>query len=106
MSLEGKISRQKLTYFGHVMRANSLEKDLLLGMVSRWRKQGQPKTRWMDTVMKDMNMNQLKTKWDVKWMSEFQTNFVAIEFTTPKKPKNLAWRKTNQTKVSCVLALA
>ena len=36
----GKITKQKLTYFGHVMRANSLEKTMMLGMVS-----GQEETR-------------------------------------------------------------
>ena len=57
MSLEGKITRQKLTYFGHVMRANSLEKAMLMGMVSGKRKQGRPKTRWLDTVKADTDMN-------------------------------------------------
>ena len=57
VSLEGEITRQKLTYFGHVMRANLLEKEMLLGMVSGKRKQGRPKTRWLDTIKKDTGMN-------------------------------------------------
>ena len=31
-SLEAKISKLKLTYFGHVMRTNSLEKSVMLEM--------------------------------------------------------------------------
>ena len=52
----------KLTYFGHVMRASSLEKEMLLGMVSGKRKQGGPKTRWLDTIKSDtgMTIKQLK----------------------------------------------
>lgn len=56
MSLGGKIIRQKLSYFGHVMRANSLEKEVILGKVSGRRKRGAPKTRWLDTIKKDMGM--------------------------------------------------
>ena len=57
MSLEGKITRLKLTYFGRVTRASSLEKEMLLGMVSGERKQGRPKTRWLDTIKNDTGMN-------------------------------------------------
>ena len=57
MSLEGEITRLKLTYFGRVMRASSLEKEMLLGMVSGKRKQGGPKTRWLDTIKNDTGMN-------------------------------------------------
>ena len=34
LSLEAKITRLRLTYFGHVMRVNSLEKSIMVGMVS------------------------------------------------------------------------
>ena len=62
MSLEGRIVRQKLTYFGHVMRTNSLKKAMMLGMVSGKRGRGKPKTRWLDTIKTDteMTIQQLK----------------------------------------------
>ena len=53
MSFNAKITKQKLTYFGHVMRANSLEKAIMLGMVSGKRRRGRPKTRWIDTIKND-----------------------------------------------------
>ena len=56
-SLEAKITRLRLTYFGHVMRANSLEKSIMLGMVSGNRRRGRPRTRWLDTIKADTNMN-------------------------------------------------
>ena len=56
-SLAAKITRLRLTYFGHVMRANSLEKSIMLGMVSENRRRGRPRTRWLDTIKADTNMN-------------------------------------------------
>ena len=57
MSLEGKIAKQRLSYFGHVMRSTSLEKDLMLGLVSGNRRPGRQRTRWLDTVTEDTNRN-------------------------------------------------
>ncbi len=58
----GKITKQKLTYFGHVMRANSLEKTMMLGMVNGKRRRGRPKTRWLNTIKDDTarTINELK----------------------------------------------
>ena len=62
LSLEGKITKQKLSCFGNVMRTNSLEKEMMLGMVGGKRSPGRPRTRWLDTVKTDteMNINELK----------------------------------------------
>ncbi|XP_064138149.1 EF-hand calcium-binding domain-containing protein 7 isoform X3 [Loxodonta africana] len=50
-SLEAKMARLRLTYFGHVVRRDqSLEKDIILGRVQGQRKRGRPSTRWTDTV--------------------------------------------------------
>ena len=35
------------------MRTNSLEKAIMLGMVSGKRRRGRPKTRWIDTIKND-----------------------------------------------------
>ena len=56
-SLEGLITKQRLSYFGHIMRANSLETTLMLGMVSGRRRRGRQRTRWMDTIKTDMDMS-------------------------------------------------
>src|SRR5256885_7987428 len=56
MSLDGKITKQRLSFFGHVMRADSLETSLMLGNVSGNRRRGRQRTRWLDTVKAFMNM--------------------------------------------------
>jgi hypothetical protein len=50
-SLEATILRLKLRYFGHVMRAEgSLERDIMLGQVAGYRRQGKPRMRWLDSI--------------------------------------------------------
>ena len=45
-SLEGLILKQKLQYFGHLMRrADSLEKTLMLGKIEGRRRRGQQRMR-------------------------------------------------------------
>ena len=46
----------KLQYFGHMMlRANSLEKTLMLGKIEG-RRRGQQRMRWLDGITNSMNM--------------------------------------------------
>ena len=61
-SLVGKVTKQKLSYLGHVIMANSLEKEIMLGMVGGKREPGRPRTQWLDTIKTDteMNINKLK----------------------------------------------
>jgi hypothetical protein len=50
-SLEATILRLKLRYFGHVMSAKgSLERDIMLGQVAGYRRQGKPRMRWLDSI--------------------------------------------------------
>ena len=49
--LEALIKKQKLSYFGHIMRReNSLEKSIMLGMGGGTRKRGRPRARWLDDI--------------------------------------------------------
>jgi len=49
-SLEGLMLKLKLQYFGHlIQRANSLEKNLMLGKFEGRRK-GQQRMRWLDGI--------------------------------------------------------
>ena len=50
-SLEGRMLRLKLQYFGHLMRrVDSLEKTLLLGGIGGRRRRGQQRMRWLDGI--------------------------------------------------------
>ena len=47
----------KLQYFGHLMqRANSLEKTLMLGKIEGRKRGRQERMRWLDDIIKSMNM--------------------------------------------------
>ena len=46
-SLEGLMLKLKLQYFGHLMlRADSMEKTLMLGKIEGRRRRGQQRMRW------------------------------------------------------------
>ena len=55
-SLEGLML--KLQYFGHLMQiADSLEKTLMLGKIEGMRRRGQQKMRWLNGIIKPMDMS-------------------------------------------------
>ena len=57
-SLEGMMLKQKLQYFGHLMRrVDSLEKTLMLGGIEGRRKRGQQRMRWLDGITDSMDMS-------------------------------------------------
>ena len=59
-SLEGLMLKLKLQYFGYLMqRADSLEKNLMLGKINgrRGQRKGRQRIRWLDGIMDSMNMS-------------------------------------------------
>ena len=57
ISLEGMILKQKLQYFGHLMRrVDSLEKTLMLGGIGGRRRREQQRMRWMDGITDSMDV--------------------------------------------------
>ena len=47
----------KLQYFGHLMRrADSFEKNLMLGKIEDSRRRGRQRMRWVDSITDSMDM--------------------------------------------------
>ena len=62
--LEGLKLKLKLQYFGHLMqRADSLEKNLMLGKTEGRRRRGRQRMRWLDgiTDWMDMSLSELRS---------------------------------------------
>ena len=66
-SLEGLMLNLKLQYFGHLMlRADSLEKTLMLGKIEGRRRRGQQRLRRLDDITGSMYMSLSKVQEMVK----------------------------------------
>ena len=56
ISLEGKMLKLKVQYFGHLMRrVDSLEKTVMLGGIGGRRRRERPKMRWLDGITDSMD---------------------------------------------------
>ena len=56
-SLEGLMLKLKLQYFDHLMlRADSLEKTLMLGKIEGRRRRGRQRMRWLDGITDSMDL--------------------------------------------------
>ena len=50
-SLEAKVTKLRLSYFGHIIRRqDSLEKAIVVGKVENSRKRGKPSMRWTNSL--------------------------------------------------------
>ena len=57
-SLEGLMLKLKLQYFGHLMqRADSLEKNLMMGKTEGRRRRGRQRMSWLDGITDSMDMS-------------------------------------------------
>ena len=57
-SLEGRMLKLKLQYFGHLMRkVDSLKKTLTLGGIGARRRRGRQRMRWLDGITDSMDVS-------------------------------------------------
>ena len=50
-TLESRVPKAALSYFGLVVRARGMEGDVMLGRMNGARRRGRPRQRWLDTLM-------------------------------------------------------
>ena len=67
-SLEGLMLKLKLQYFGHLRRADSFEKTLMLGKIECGRRRGWQRMRWLNgiTNLMDKGLGGLGSLWTGK----------------------------------------
>ena len=55
--------KMKLQYFGHlIQRANSVERNLLLGKIEGRGRRGWQMVRWLDSITNSMNLSKLRER--------------------------------------------
>lgn len=82
-SLEAKMMRLRLSYFGHIVRKDlSLEKGIMFGKVEGQRKRGKPSIRWIDTIAAAMDAN-------VRMVRQDQATFRSVTHRVAMSRKRL-----------------
>ena len=94
-SMEGRMLKLKLQYFGHLMwRTDSLEKSLMLGKIEDRSKRGQQRMKWLDSITDLMDMS-LSTLWEL--VVDREAWHVAVHGVTKIQTWLSDWTELNWT---------
>ena len=78
LTLQQRAIRQKLMYFGHVMRAEGLEKEMMLACGEGRRSRGRPRTRWMEEIYRRTAMSLTQLRDAVRSREEWRRLVMAV----------------------------